>query len=187
MQSALFFFLHLRLDPRRMFRPRSRFRQPADRRGRQAQNQQHNLDHHSRRRTGRVAALPARRGRGRADPLVALDHRRGVAGRGVAQQRRVGRARLRRHLRSLRRTRRVYGQHVLARWRTRGCRADQRRPAGDRRHRHVVFSRGRGGLTSDQRGRTGDDLAIQHVAVAHLRPRRQRQSQLPPRLFPHFQ
>ena len=29
--------------------------------------------------------------------------------------------------------------------------------------------------------------AVQHVAVAHVRPRWQRQSQLPPRLFPHFQ
>ena len=45
---------------------------------------------------------------------------------------------------------------------------------------------GCGGLTAAQRGWSGDDLAVQHIACAHLRSRRQRESQLPPRLFPHL-
>ena len=73
----------------------------------------------------------------------------------------------------------------FARGRTHKCRASHRRPADTGRHRHIVFWLSGGGLTSDQRSRSGDDLADQHIACTHIRPRWQCEPQLPPRLFPH--
>ena len=49
-----------------------------------------------------------------------------------------------------------------------GAGADHRRPTGSRRHRHELLRRGSGGLTGDQRGGAGNDLAVQHLASAHL-------------------